>query len=61
MKHVRQAALFTIYALTLFNIFVWMIWPEILYAVIWKWDIFVTVLWAPLIYSLRDTTAKDEK
>ena len=50
----KPFALFAVYALALFNCYIWLIWPELLYAVIWKWDIFVTLLFAPLIYSLRE-------
>ena len=50
----KSVALFAVYALALFNCYIWLIMPELLYAVIWKWDIFVTLLFAPLIYSLRE-------
>ena len=51
----KSVALFTVYALALFNCYVWMIWPEFFYAMLWKWDIFATLLFAPLIYSLKET------
>lgn len=50
----QSVTLFSIYALTLLNLYVWMIWPEFLYTTMWKWDIFVTFLFAPLIYSQRE-------
>ena len=50
----KSVALFAVYALALFNCYIWLIWPELLYAVIWKWDIFVTLLFAPLIYNLKE-------
>ena len=50
----KSVALFAIYALALFNCYVWLIMPELLYAVIWQWDIFVTLLFTPLIYSLKE-------
>lgn len=46
----KSVAYFFVYALTVFNAFVWMIWPEFFYAMLWKWDIFITLLFAPLIY-----------
>ena len=49
----KSLALFCIYALALFNCYVWMVWPELFYAVIWKWDIFVILLFTPLIYATR--------
>ena len=40
-----------IYALGLFNCYVWMIWPELFYGMLWKWDIFMVLLFAPLLYK----------
>ena len=39
--------------MALFNCYVWMVWPELFYAVIWKLDIFVILLFTPLIYATR--------
>jgi hypothetical protein len=50
----KSVALFAVYTLALFNCYIWLIMPELLYAVIWKWDIFVTLLFAPLIYNLKE-------
>ena len=55
----RFVIYFYIYALALFNVYIWMIWPEVLYAVL-KWDIFFTILVAPLIYFLHKDM-KDER
>jgi hypothetical protein len=49
----KSIVLFAVYALALFNCYIWLISPELFYAVIWKWDIFVTLLFAPLIYALH--------
>ena len=49
----KQVLAFFIYAMVLFNFYVWMIWTEMFFSVLWKWDIFMTLLFAPLIYSLR--------
>jgi len=46
----KTAFLFFAYAMTLFNVFVWITWPELLYNAIWKWDIFITLLFVPLIW-----------
>ena len=46
--------MYLIYALTLLNLYVWMIWPAIFYAM-FKWSIFMALLYAPLIYyTLRE-------
>lgn len=50
----KSVALFFVYALALFNCYVWMINPEFFYAMLWKLDIFLTLLFAPLIWSLRE-------
>ena len=47
----KTVAYFFVYALVLFNIYVLMIWPELFYGMLWKWDIFMTLLFAPLIYK----------
>ena len=47
----KSVAYFAVYALVLFNVYVWMIWPELLYGVLWKWDIFMILLFAPLLYK----------
>ena len=47
----KSVAYFFVYAIALFNCFVWMIWPELFYGILWKWDIFITMLFAPLIYT----------
>jgi len=49
----KSVTLFCIYALALFNCYVWMVWPELFYAVVWQWDIFVILLFTPLIYDLE--------
>lgn len=49
----KSVALFCVYALALFNVFVWIIWTELFYALVWKWDIFLTLVFAPLIYDLE--------
>ena len=47
----KSVAYFFVYAMALFNCYVWMIWPELFYGILWKWDIFITMLFAPLIYT----------
>ena len=43
--------LFFFYTLILFNIFIWMIVPEAVFGVLWKWDIFYVILMSPLLYE----------
>ena len=47
----KSVAYFFVYAMAVFNCYIWMIWPELLYDVVWKWDIFMALLFAPLIYK----------
>jgi hypothetical protein len=47
----KSVGYFFVYAIALFNCYVWMIWPELFYGILWKWDIFITMLFAPLIYT----------
>jgi hypothetical protein len=50
----KSIAYFFVYYLALFNLYVWMIWPELFYGM-WKWDIFMILLFAPLLYmGLKD-------
>lgn len=51
----KSVALFAIYGLALLNCYVWVIWPEFFYAMMWKLDIFYALLWAPLIWNLRES------
>ena len=57
----KSLAYFFVYAMAVFNCYVWMIWPELFYDVMWKWDIFMTLLFAPLIYKAvrNEIPAKD--
>lgn len=41
------------YALALFNAYVYLLIPEFVIAVLWKWDIFMVMLIAPLIYYIE--------
>ena len=50
----KSVALFFIYGLALLNVFVWMILPEFFFAMQWKLDIFWALLFAPLIWSLKN-------
>ena len=43
--------IFFIYALFLSNFFVWMISPQFLYEMMWKLDIFIVLIFAPLLYK----------
>lgn len=42
---------FIIYGMILLNVYTWIIWPEFLLQGMWKWEIFVMLLYAPLIYK----------
>lgn len=52
----KSVAFFFVYALALLNCFIWLIAPEFFYDMMWKLDIFWTLLFAPLIWSLRNET-----
>lgn len=53
----KSVALYFVYAIALFNLYVWMIWPQLFYSMLWKWDIFITLLFAPIIYmSIKNET-----
>ena len=54
----KTVAVFAIYALALFNVYIWMILPEIFYNMIWKWDIFVALLFAPIIMEVNRNERK---
>jgi len=49
----KTVIMYLIYAMALSNLYVWMIWPAMFYTML-KWSIFVILLYAPLIYSLRE-------
>lgn len=42
-----------IWALVLFNAYVYMLIPEYVMQELWKWDIFMILLFAPLVWPLR--------
>jgi hypothetical protein len=42
---------FFIYAMILGNLYAWLVFPEFLYTMLWKWDIFYTALMAPLLFK----------
>lgn len=57
-----SVAYFFVYALTLLNIFVWMVWPEFLFAMLWKWDIFVVAMAGPPLYiAIKNELKHKEK
>lgn len=49
----KSVALYCVYALALFNVSVWQMWPELFSAVVWQWDIFVVLIFTPLILRLE--------
>ena len=61
MNSWRDVIGFFIYAIALLNCWVWLITPAeyvgLWMGMMWKWDIFITLLFAPLIYK----GIKDEK
>ena len=48
-----KLTLYLFYALALFNVYVYILIPEFVIQELWKWDIFIVMLLAPLIYSLE--------
>jgi hypothetical protein len=54
----KSVALFCVYSLALLNCYVWIIWPELFYALVWKWDIFIILMFAPLIYETDQKTRR---
>jgi hypothetical protein len=48
-----SVGVFLVYALSLFNLYIWIILPEAL-SILWKWDIFMVFLFAPLIWNLKE-------
>lgn len=50
----KTVIIYLIYVLALFNLYAWMMWPTILFYAMFKWSAFVILVYAPLIYSLRE-------
>jgi hypothetical protein len=39
-----------VFAMALVNAYFWLVWPEFLHTVMWKFDIFMTLVFAPLFW-----------
>ena len=55
-----SVSVFLVYALSLFNLYIWIILPEAL-SILWKWDIFMVFLFAPLIWNLKEKNERANK
>ena len=54
LKSILKPALYFLYFLGVFNYFILMVLPDFRLEGLLKWDIFMILLWAPFVYSLRD-------
>lgn len=41
---------YLIWCLIAFNVYVYLIWPEFVIEALWKWDVFMVMIFAPLIW-----------
>lgn len=47
----KSVVYFFVYAMAVFNCYVWMILPDFFFTMLWKWDIFMALLFGPLLYK----------
>lgn len=51
MNSTKDIMWFAIYGMVLLHVYAWMIWPEFVeQGPMWKWDIFMVLLFAPIFY-----------
>lgn len=41
---------YLIWCLIAFNVYVYLIWPEFVIEALWKWDVFMVMIFVPLIW-----------
>ena len=50
VEEMKTLYLYLAYVLVLFNAYLYLVLPDFLIQSAWKWDVFVVLLFAPLVY-----------
>lgn len=59
MSATKEATFLLVYGMILLHVYVWFIWPEFLTEAMWKWDVFMVLLIAPILYLNRRDERKN--